>query len=1052
MTLPKILLPLFAAACFFTVSTNAQCPPGTVNSGFNLVTNGSFELGNTGFTSSYTFCDQEDCLYNQGFFAVDNDPSFYHNNFEGDDHTSGSGNFMIVNGANVSGVSVWCQTVTVTPNTTYLFSTWVTSVNASNPASLQFAINGTPLGSTFNAPAFTFGFFWPGWTQFSTSWNSGSNTTATICITNQNTAVGGNDFGLDDISFIPCVCSYQAQPIPNASICEGNNTVLTATAGATAYEWFPATGLSCTTCMSVVADPVTTTTYTMVATANLCTDTVTTVVTVNPLPNASAGSDIGVCAGQSASLLASGGTSYAWSPATGLSATNVQNPTVTPSVTTTYTVTVTNAGGCTATDEVVVTVQNTGSVTVGNDTAVCAGSAASLTASGAASYLWLPTAAVSCSTCPTTTATPVTSTTYTVMAGSGACSVTLTVAVDVLPVPTANAGNDTSVCEGQPVLLQGSGGASFEWTPTAGLDNAFTANPTATPTVTTTYTLTTTGASGCVDTDEVVITVLNNGTVTAGNDTSVCEGNSVNLFASGASSYAWSPSSVACPTCPVTTATPAVSTTYTVVTTENGCNDTLSVEVIVLPQPVAFAGNDTSVCPGQAVALQGSGVGTYAWSPTTGLSNATVANPLATVTQAITYTLTVTGNGGCTSTDEVALDVITNATITAGTDTTVCAGNAVNLTASGAADYAWSPNTGVACATCANTTANPASTTTYTLVGSANGCVDSVNVVVTVLDQPTANAGADLDVCANENFVLEGSGGNTYAWSPSNGLVETNVASPSGALTVSETYVLTVTNGSFCFDTDTVTVTVHDLPIATVTPDDTVCIGNEIDLTAGGGVSYTWSPATGLNATSGSVVTATVTNDVTYVVNVTDENGCTATAQTTIAAVAADTVQTVSDTLACYGQPITLSAFGGVTYNWEGPEASCSDCPTVSFVVTRNGVYTVTAIDTNSCASEADVNVFVDHTCEQIVFPNVFSPNGDGHNDYFFPITKGMENVRFYVYNRWGEMVYDGMSNNGWNGVHKNIHQPVGTYAWYATGLSVTGKTVKLKGHVTLLR
>ncbi len=87
-----------------------------------------------------------------------------------------------------------------------------------------------------------------------------------------------------------------------------------------------------------------------------------------------------------------------------------------------------------------------------------------------------------------------------------------------------------------------------------------------------------------------------------------------------------------------------------------------------------------------------------------------------------------------------------------------------------------------------------------------------------------------------------------------------------------------------------------------------------------------------------------------------------------------------------------------------------------------------------------------------VVFPNVFSPNGDGMNDYFFPITRGVENVRFYVFNRWGEMVYDGLSENGWNGISKNTHQPVGTYAWYATALTELGNTIKLKGYVTLLR
>src|ERR1019366_9768471 len=103
---------------------------------------------------------------------------------------------MIVNGAGVANVSVWCQTINVLPNTNYAFSCWGQSVSAGSPAELQFSINGGLIG-----PVFTFAFNVCIWQQFYSIWNSGANTMASICIVNQNTATSGNDFALDDISF-----------------------------------------------------------------------------------------------------------------------------------------------------------------------------------------------------------------------------------------------------------------------------------------------------------------------------------------------------------------------------------------------------------------------------------------------------------------------------------------------------------------------------------------------------------------------------------------------------------------------------------------------------------------------------------------------------------------------------------------------------------------------------------------------------------------------------------------------------------------------------------
>lgn len=162
----------------------------------SVLANGDFESGNTGFTSSYIYSPT---IYNENYYYITNNPQSWHPGFNTcPDHTTGSGNMMVINGSNVPNTDLWCTTVSVVPNTDYAFSCWLQSVHPTSPAILQFSINGSLFGPVFNAnPVACI------WDQFYEVWNSGSNTTATICIVNQNTTLSGNDFAIDDISFSP---------------------------------------------------------------------------------------------------------------------------------------------------------------------------------------------------------------------------------------------------------------------------------------------------------------------------------------------------------------------------------------------------------------------------------------------------------------------------------------------------------------------------------------------------------------------------------------------------------------------------------------------------------------------------------------------------------------------------------------------------------------------------------------------------------------------------------------------------------------------------------
>ena len=165
----------------------------TVTSSFftnNLVTNGDFNAGNTDFNSSYNYSATN--LYPEGVYAVTTNANFVHNGFTG----TGAGNFLVVNGSTSPGTEVWCQDIQVESGSSYNFSSLVSTVAGGNEALLQFSINGVEIGTTFSAPSII-----GSWDTFNASWESGTNTVAEICIVNQNIGGGGNDFGLDNITF-----------------------------------------------------------------------------------------------------------------------------------------------------------------------------------------------------------------------------------------------------------------------------------------------------------------------------------------------------------------------------------------------------------------------------------------------------------------------------------------------------------------------------------------------------------------------------------------------------------------------------------------------------------------------------------------------------------------------------------------------------------------------------------------------------------------------------------------------------------------------------------
>lgn len=229
---------------------------GSALSGINLVTNGDFEMGNTGFTSDYARAAQTTTGLNpEGTYDIVAAPSSRHTNFcSCPDHTSGSGTLqMVINGASTE-KNVWAQTVNVNPNTAYQFTYWVQTVvngNDASPSKLQLYINGKFAGPVYTANPTT-----GVWTQFTYNWTSGpGDLQAALVLKNENFATGGNDFALDDIIFQQACEDYDEVVVnvndavtagsinANQNICSGSTpATLTSTlagtgSGTITYEW-----------------------------------------------------------------------------------------------------------------------------------------------------------------------------------------------------------------------------------------------------------------------------------------------------------------------------------------------------------------------------------------------------------------------------------------------------------------------------------------------------------------------------------------------------------------------------------------------------------------------------------------------------------------------------------------------------------------------------------------------------------------------------------------------------------------------------------------------
>ena len=589
----------------------------------------------------------------------------------------------------------------------------------------------------------------------------------------------------------------------------------------------------------------------------------------------------------------------------------------------------------------------------------CPGTPSTLTVTGGDQYLW-------CNNGETTASIevdPAMTTNYTVAAIVGGCVVTAEFTLNAVGSALADILGDVEGCDGEILTLDaGDGFVSYQWFKDGG-ELVGETGQTLEVTTSGVYSVDVVNAGGCADSDDVTVVIHPNPviSITPDGPTTFCAGGSVVLDAGeGYATYLWNTGE------DTQTITVTESGEYDVVVTDgNGCvsNDaSITVTVNALPEVGVTPDGATEFCIGGSVVLNAdAGFASYQWYESGDLLMGETGESL-TVSGSGNYSVVVSDGNGCSDeSDEVAVVVnpLPMPSITPSGPTTFCVGGDVTLDASDDYEtYQWYRNgselMGETDATLYVTTAGDYSVT----VVDANGCTNSsdvVTVVVNGLPEVIISASGPTTFCAGGSVTLDaGPGFESYLWSPGGETTQTIVVTESG------NYTVDVADNNGCEDvSDVVTVTVHPLPTATISPSGptTFCLGGSVTLDAGDGyAAYQWIPG------GESTQTIEVSASGEYSVIVTDMNGCEDESETvTVTVNPLPTLETSGDVAICVGSSTTLTVMGAETYSWEPGDLSGSE---VSVSPSETTTYTVTGTDENGCQSTATVTVSVNELPE----------------------------------------------------------------------------------------
>lgn len=781
-------------------------------------------------------------------------------------------------------------------------------------------------------------------------------------------------------TFIITINPLPVVVVPNAAMCLNGSAVLNAS-GANTYTWAPGATLSATTGASVTATPAVTTVYTITGTitATGCVGNTTATVTVNPLPTI--GGTLNVCEGSTRQLTGSATAAAAtpWVSSNTAVATISSTGLVTGVSAGTTNITYTNTNGCQITQVFTVFPRPT---VVANDVSVCATGTVNVTASGANTYTWSPGTFLSSTSGASVVFTPGTTTSYTVTGtDANGCTNTDPVTVTVLANAPIVASADVTICNGAMTNISAAGGVSYTWNQGLGAGQNFNVSPTTT----TTYTVTGTDASGCVGSDQVIVTVNPLPTATISGTASVCQNGTAPVITfnglNGTAPYTFTYNingggnltlvSNGAGVATVNAPTGTVGTfAYNLVSVQDASSTTCSqpqagtATITVNPLPTATISGTASVCQNgtaPVITFNGaSGIAPYTFTyningggnatvVSNGAGVATVNAPTGTV-GTFTYNLVSVQDASSTSCTQaqagsaiITVNPLPTATIS-GT-ASVCAGGTnpvITFTgANGTSPYTFTYNvngagqttvTSVGNTATVSAPSNPVGTYNYNLVSvvdaSSTACSQNQagTATITVNPNPVPVISGATEYCAGNTATINTTLPYTsYAWSTGGVTASIQVTDADNPITV------TVTNANGCTGTSAA---------YSVIQNSVITYNTQVEICQGGSATIH-----GTNQTTAGVYSQT------FVLG----TGCDSTSNVTLVVNPLPVINAGTDQTVCDGVQVTLNATGAPTIVWN--PVVTNGVPFTQAVGTVN--YVAQGTDANGCVNTDNVNVTV---------------------------------------------------------------------------------------------
>lgn len=782
------------------------------------------------------------------------------------------------------------------------------------------------------------------------------------------------------------------------------------------------------------------TVWTVTGTANGCSSKLNIPITIKPAPYVYINGDTRVCHGDTLTLWGVGAQTYQW--ATGFVGDTLKSK---PDATAIYQVIGTGANGCSrmATTEVVVLPLPTVSIT--GDMSVCQNSLAKLYAKGNANAYYWNTGSISDSIVPL-----INEPTWFKVKGMdmNGCAGIDSFKVGVIPPPNLSFTGETEICSGSSTMLVMSGASSYKW------NNGYTgANYNASPSMDTTYVVT--GyLNGCSSQISIPISLRQSPVVWAEGITQICQGDTLHLLAKGAKNYIWGNGT----SNEMLEASPLTSCVYHLIGTDSvGCQGQTDIAVNVRLRPIINIKGDIEVCEGSTASLTAYGDAVlYTWS--NGQVGQTI-NPI--ILKETEFTVKGTDSHTCTNTASFVVRPVLPPTLSFLGDTAVCVGGTIDLVAQGATDYIWQDSVKGS-----EFVFQPKASCYIKLTGISHNCSASKMLTVNVLTPPNILISGDENVCPGENFTITAQGASRFTWSTGD-----TTASISYAPQVATTYYATGYDVNNCSTTKSFTVNVNALPeIGIKLLSYRGCPGSKDTavVQAVGGTYYEWTSEPPLNEVAKNVnsnkLAVLLSDTTTLYLYGRDLNGCANETELTLNplprkhisfAIEPKWIEPSNPTVTMKG--VTPS---DAVWYWTPGDGSREQVGRLfhyRYDVDRledSVEVSVRAIDTIGCTYTGSEYLYV---WKDFWAPTGFTPNNDEKNETFhFYGGKYITDFHFYIFNRQGDIVFEGNSFDAeWDGTFNGKDCPWGVYGWvanYNSDVRGTNFSGERKGMVTIVR